>query len=60
MKNGHNDMMEPIRAIPFVFSTSSFLANGLSTLRLFVLASARRLNSLLPPHAIKRIRRVDY
>jgi hypothetical protein len=33
MKNGHNDMLEPIGAIPFVFSTSSFLANGFSTLR---------------------------
>jgi len=31
MKNGHNDMLEPIRAIPFVFSTTSFLASGFST-----------------------------
>jgi hypothetical protein len=34
MKNGHNDMLEPIGAIPFLFSTRSFLANGFSTLRL--------------------------
>jgi hypothetical protein len=33
MKNGHNDMLEPIGAIPFLFSTSSFLAHGFSTLR---------------------------
>jgi hypothetical protein len=33
MKNGHNDILEPIGAIPFVFSTRSFLANGFSTLR---------------------------
>jgi hypothetical protein len=35
MKNGHNDMLEAIGAIPFVFSTKSFLANGFSTLRVF-------------------------
>jgi hypothetical protein len=34
MKNGHNDVLEPIGAIPFLFSTRSFLANGFSTLRL--------------------------
>ena len=33
MRNGHNDMFQPIRAIPFVFSTDSFLAGGFSTLR---------------------------
>ena len=33
MKNRHNDMLDPIRAIPFVFSTNSFLASGFSTLR---------------------------
>jgi hypothetical protein len=33
MKNGHNDMREPIHFIPFVFSTGSFLADGFSTLR---------------------------
>jgi len=35
MKNGQDAVPEPIRAIPFVFSISSFLANGFSTLRLF-------------------------
>ena len=35
MKNGQDAVLEPIRAIPFVFSISSFLANGFSTLRLF-------------------------
>jgi len=35
MKNGGNDMLKPISAIPFFFSTSSFIANGFSTLRLF-------------------------
>jgi len=33
MKNGHNDMLPPIRAIPFFFSMSSFSASGFSTLR---------------------------
>jgi hypothetical protein len=35
MKNGHIDSFQPIRAIPFVFSTNSFFAGGFSTLRLF-------------------------
>jgi len=33
MKNGHIDSFQPIRAIPFVFSTNSFFAGGFSTLR---------------------------
>ena len=33
MKNGHNDVPEQIRAIPFVFSTRSILPTGFSTLR---------------------------
>jgi hypothetical protein len=33
MNNGHNDMLNAVRSIPFVFSTSSFLASGFSTLR---------------------------
>jgi hypothetical protein len=36
MKNGHNDVLAPIRAIPFVFSTNSDLASGFSRLRLFL------------------------
>jgi len=40
MKNGHNDMLEQIRAIPFVFSTASFCASGFSRLRLFGLPIA--------------------
>jgi hypothetical protein len=35
MKNSHYDTLEPIRAIPFVFSTSPTLASGFSRLRLF-------------------------
>jgi hypothetical protein len=41
MKNGGNDMLKPISAIPFFLSTSSFIANGFSTLRLFVEAGER-------------------
>jgi hypothetical protein len=33
MKNGQDAALEPIRTIAFVFSMSSFLANGFSTLR---------------------------
>jgi hypothetical protein len=33
MKNRHNDVLQPIRAIPFIFSADSFGAGGFSTLR---------------------------
>jgi hypothetical protein len=33
MKNGHIDMPDSIRAIPFVFSVGWFLASAFSTLR---------------------------
>lgn len=33
MKNGHNNALSPIRAIPFVFSKGSILTLGFSTLR---------------------------
>jgi len=32
MKNGHNDVLRPIRAIPFILNADSFLAGGFSTL----------------------------
>ena len=35
MKNGHSDVQEPIRAIPFNFSASTFWGGDFSSLRLF-------------------------
>jgi hypothetical protein len=44
MKNGHIDSFQPIRAIPFVFSTNSFFAGGFSTLRLVpIFRTSRRV-----------------
>jgi hypothetical protein len=33
MKNGHNDTLEALRAIPFIFNADSFGAAGFSRLR---------------------------
>jgi hypothetical protein len=41
MNNGHNDVVQAIRSVPFVFSSSSFLATGFSRLRLFRVSDAR-------------------
>jgi hypothetical protein len=53
MKNGHNDMLEPIGAIPFLFSTRSFLANGFSTLRLLIQLRTYKSGPRYCPHSAK-------